>query len=322
VKICHLYYEQNCSEEDIARTLSLSRSKVSRSLNQARQMGIVKISIIPPPGFFPALEQALEREFDLREAVVVETSSPDTANIISKDLGIASAHYLRQTIREGDIIGISWGRTLNAMIASLQYQKSMDNQVVQILGGLGEPTAEVHATGLCRRMANALNCDFTLLPASGIVSSPQIKEALTLDRFVQNALQMFSRLNVAYVGIGSPSPESFVFKDGAIMSESDLDELREWSAAGDIALRYYNQRGEAIQSNFDERVIGITLDELKQVNRVVGVAGGADKVGAIRGALLGKLINVLITDKYTAEALLAGRLNDEQLERQKNLEPR
>jgi DNA-binding transcriptional regulator LsrR (DeoR family) len=201
---------------------------------------------------------------------------------------------------------------LNALVASLQYQRPMRNHVVQVIGGMGEPTSEVHATDLCRRMANALNCDLTLLPAPGIVSSRQVKEALVQDRFVQNALKMFARLDVVYAGIGAPTPESIVVQDGTIMREGELEELRERGAVGDIALRYYNQSGEPVLSNLDERVIGISLEELKQIDRVVGVSGGAAKVDAIRGALLGKHINVLITDKFTAKALLATRSSSEQ----------
>jgi DNA-binding transcriptional regulator LsrR (DeoR family) len=304
VKISHMYHEQGNSEDQIARSLHLSRSKVSRLLKQARQLGIVKISVIPPPGFFPKLEEDLERKYSLKEALVVDVADPDSPNSVAKELGVVAARHLQQTLNEGEIIGISWGTTLNAMIAALQYQKPMSNHVVQIIGGLGEPTSEIHATDLCRRMASALNSDLTLLPSPGIVSSRQVRDALLGDRFIQNALRLYSKLGVAYVGIGAPTPDSVVIRDGAIMSQAELDRLLVLGAVGDIALRYYDRNGQPICGELDERVIGITLEELKNIDRVVGVAGGVEKLQAIRGALLGKNVNVLITDQHTAMELL------------------
>jgi DNA-binding transcriptional regulator LsrR (DeoR family) len=304
VKISQMYYEKGYSEDQIADSLRLSRSKISRLLKQARQQGIVKITVITPPGFFPELEHGLERTYGLKEAQVVEVADYNSPNSVAKELGAAAARHLQQRLNEGEIIGISWGTTLHAMVSALQLQRTMYNQVVQIVGGLGEPTWEIHATDLCRRMASALSCELTLLPAPGVVPNLQVREALVQDRFTQNALALYSKLDLAYVGIGAPTVESVVMRDGTIMNAAELEEVVRLGAVGDIALRYFDQVGLPVCSELDRRVIGITLEELKKVDRVVGVAGGRDKLAAIRGALLGKNINVLITDQHTAKELL------------------
>jgi DNA-binding transcriptional regulator LsrR (DeoR family) len=108
---------------------------------------------------------------------------------------------------------------------------------------------------------------------------------------------------MAYVGIGAPC-RSVVIRDGNIMSQAELEGLLKLGAVGDIALRYFDQDGRPICGELDERVIGITLEELKKIEWVVGVAGGVEKLQAIRGALLGKNVNVLITDQHTAMELL------------------
>ena len=94
-------------------------------------------------------------------------------------------------------------------------------------------------------------------------------------------------------------------KDSSIMSQAEMDSLLAEGAAGDIVLRFFDVCGKKVASELDERVIGITLEELKNVNRVVGVSGGQGKQNAIRGALLGKFINVLITDNLTAGHLVS-----------------
>jgi len=303
-KVSKLYYEQGLTELELADKLCLSRSKVSRLLQQARDEGLVRITILSPPGIYSDLEYQLESKFKLKEVMVIETSEAASQETVSKEIGVAAASYLQRTLRDGDIIGISWGTTLNAMIASLQPHSPQDVHVVQIIGGLGPPEAEVHATDLCRRMARLLNGKLTLLPAPGIVDSQQVKKAFLSDSHVQKAFDLFPQINVAYVGIGAPTPTSVVMRDGSIMSHGELDDLLNKGAIGDIALRFFDAYGQPIHSELDDRVIGITLKQLKQIERVVGVAGGPQKEAVIRGALLGGLVDVLITDHVTAMRLL------------------
>jgi DNA-binding transcriptional regulator LsrR (DeoR family) len=115
----------------------------------------------------------------------------------------------------------------------------------------------------------------------------------------------FDRLTVALVGIGALHPSRLLGESGNVFAEMELDELDRLGAVGDICLRFFDVAGAPLPSRFGERVIGLSLEQLRRVPRAVGVAGGAEKVDAIRGALEGRLINVLITDHFTAERLLA-----------------
>lgn len=304
-KVSRLYYESNLTEREIAHRLQLSRPKVSRLLKQARAEGIVQIGVLSPPGVYPDLEDRLERRFELQEAIVVEASDVASQEGVSREVGAAAARHLQETLGGTSTVGLSWGRTLQAMVASLRPQRRESAHVVQIIGGLGEPTAESHATGLCRRIASILNCRLTLLPAPGIMSSRQSKEALLSDSHVQAALKLIAHIDVAYVGIGVAAPSSVLMRDGSIISGDELATLTAQGAVGDIALRFFDGSGRPIRSDVDERVIGVSLEQLKQIPRVVGVAGGPQKEAVIRGALLGGYVDVLITDQGTAERLLA-----------------
>lgn len=304
-KVSRLYYEQELSEAEIANRLHLSRPKVSRLLKEARKAGIVQIHITPPPGIYTELENELEQRFGLREAIVVDVGEPYYDESVTRSLGAVAARHLQETLRVGDTIGVSWGSTLNAMVAAIRPQRSTNTRVVQLIGGLGHPTAEVHASELCRRMANALQAELIPLPVPGIMHSVQAKEAVLSDSHIQRALSLFEKVNVAYVGIGSPTPDSVMMRDGTIMSPEDLAELQEQGAVGDIALRFFDAQGRPVQSDLNERVIGIQLDQLQKIQRVVGVSGGLKKFDAVRGALLGKFVNILITDRKLAEALLS-----------------
>jgi DNA-binding transcriptional regulator LsrR (DeoR family) len=233
---------------------------------------------------------------------------PDQQEMVARALGVAAAGYLQRAVREGDVIGISWGHALNAMVSAVQSQPTRGTHVVQLIGGLGPPEAEVHATSLSRKLAQQLGSKLTLIAAPGIVDSRKVKRAILSDSHVRTAMELFSKMRMAFVGIGAPTPDSLVVRDGTIMSESRLEDLRRKGAVGDIALRYFDVQGAPIHSDLDERVIGITLEQLRRTPLVVGVAGGPLKDEAVRGALSGKLVDVLITDHALAQRLLeAGR---------------
>jgi DNA-binding transcriptional regulator LsrR (DeoR family) len=303
-KVSRLYYEQQLSEAEIAGRLHLSRSKVSRLLKEARRVGIVQIVIVPPPGIHTSLETELEQTFELQEAIVVEAGEPYHPDLVARTLGVAAARHLQESLQSSEVIGVSWGKTLSWMVSAIRPQPTPLAKIVQIIGGLGQPTANVHATDLSRRLASALGCELTLLPAPGIMDSRQSKNAVLSDSHVQEALNLFTDITVAYVGIGAPTLDSVLLRDGSIITQAEIDQLIAMGAVGDIALRFFDAQGNPLRSELDERVIGISLGELRRAGRVVGVAGGPDKLAAVRGALLGGHIDVLITDQHMARALM------------------
>jgi len=303
-KVSKLYYEEEMRQDEIVARLNLSRSKVSRLLQQARDEGIVRITVLEPSGIYADLETKLEKRYRLQEVVVVEAHQPESQAVVTREIGVAAAGYLARTIQPDDIIGISWGSTLNEMVENLEPLNLPDVHVVQIIGGLGRPESEMHATDLCRRLSRRLNCKMTLLPAPGIVDDQNTRAVFLSDSHVQRAMKLFPQVRVAYLGIGSPSPASVVMRDGSIITQSELDDLLNKGAVGDIALRYFDAYGQPVTSELDQRVIGMELAELTKVDRVVGVTGGPQKTSAILGALRGHLIDVLITDHVTATYLL------------------
>ena len=304
VKVSRFYYEDGLNQDAITARLGLSRSKVSRLMAQARETGVVQINVVAPPGLFLDVESQLEERFGLQEALVVEAQPGDSQNLVSRSIGSAAAGYLVRAIGPRSTIGMCWGSTLRYMAAGLTPQRYPNAQVVQIIGGLGQPDAEVHATELCRGVSRSLGCRLTLLPVPGIVADQRTREALLSDVHVQRAIGALDELDIAFVGIGAPTPNSVTMRDGSIISRSELDGLLRKGAVGDIALRYYGADGQCIESDINDRIIGISLEQLEKAPKVVGVSGGPDKLSAIRAALRGQLINVLITDSVTAEKLL------------------
>ncbi len=304
-RVARLYYEGGMKQPEIAQRLQLSQPKVSRLLKQAIDRDIVRITVRVPVGVHAELEEALESQYGLLEAVVVDTSALDEAQLM-RDLGQAAAFHLESTIRAGDVIGISsWSATLLATVNAMRPVTGTGNiRVVQILGGVGSPAAEVHATELTRRLADVLGGEPILLPVPGVVGSAAAREVLEKDEHVQRVLSLFPRITVALVGIGAVQPSPLLARSGNIFSDDELSRVTRGRGVGDVCLRFFDERGRPTSSALDERVIGLTLDQLKQVPRSIAVAGGERKATAIKGALTGRLVSHLVTDRATAVRLL------------------
>jgi DNA-binding transcriptional regulator LsrR (DeoR family) len=312
VKIAQLHFEDDLTQHQIAERLRLSRPKVQRLLQQAREEGIVQIGIRPIMGIFSDREKAIEDRYGLREAVVVTTSDYDNHATVAREVGAAAAGYLLRVIRSKDQIVISWGESLVGMVNAVSYGPRVNVEgvkVIQGLGGLGDPNHEAHGAELTRHLAKALNAEAVLLPAPGVAGSRSARDALLEDRYVAQALEEARGASLAVVGLGAPRPDSILVQEGRIVRWPELEALMKAGAVGDVSLRYFDAQGQAVPSELDERVIGLTLKEVRQIGHVVGVAGGSAKLKAIRGALEGKLIDVLVTDHVTAQNLLDKETN-------------
>ena len=315
-KVARMYYRDGLRQVQITERLNIHQSTVSRLLKRAEKEGIVRVTLTMPSGLHPELEDALQSAYRLREAIVVDTG--DQEDLIARDLGAAAAFYLETTLKPRDVIGISsWSAALLAMVEAIHPgPRAGGAQVVQILGGIGSPSAELHATQLTRRLANLLGAVATLLPAPGAVGSADARRVMLKDRYVQEALALFKTITIALVGIGAVTPSKMLAASGNVFSAKELKSLSDRGAVGDICLRFFDANGVPVITPLNERVIAIELSDLKQVERVVGIAGGRRKFDAIRGALRGRRINVLITDKGTAERLVRSASADGRLSRQ------
>ena len=307
-RVARLYHEQGMRQAEIAESLHLSQPTVSRLLKRAEKEKIVRVIVNVPQGVYPELEEALVETYGLRDAVVADCVRDDDDESVQRDVGRAAAYYLETTLDEGECIGVSsWSGTILAMVDVMgQIPRPIGARVIQILGGAGEPQAKVHAAYLASRLGELVRGEVTFLPAPGLVDSADVRQVLLNDSSIREVIESFEEITLALVGIGTVEPSPLLASSGNIFSNEELDRLRENGAVGDILYRFFDAEGNPVQTPLADRVTGMNLEQLQQVERVVGVAGGARKVAAIRGALEGGLINTLITDRFTAERLVQG----------------
>lgn len=301
-KVARAYYEKGMTQQSIANRYGISRSKVSRLLARAQREQIVQIKIIAPEDPFTDLEHQLEEEYGIDEIIIVQQTG-NTQDWIQQ-AGKVAADYLTSILQGIETIGLTWGRSLLSLVNNLNIQNYTDLKVVQMLGGLGEPQAEFHGADLTRRMAQSFGIRPWLIHSTGIVKNKEICNELKNDIQVCDTLKLAAEATIAVVGIGLFDENAQITRKQTIISKDDYLILKEKGAVGDISLRFFNKEGQYIHTHLDDRIVGLTTDEIKQIPRVIGIAGGTEKFETLHAVLKGKLVHALITDNNTAEKLI------------------
>ena len=305
MKIATLYYLEGRKQSDIAQLLSLSQSFISRALTRCQKEGVVKISVVQPSNIFLNLEKGIEERYGIKQAIVVDTEDDASDHTIKRAIGSAAAHYLETRLRPKDFIGVSsWSSTIRAMVDEVHAQNLKASGVIQLLGGVG-PNGNVQATILTQTLAQHLNCEAWLLPSQSIEGSVEEKKRLVASQDVADVIARFDDVDIAIVGIGILEPSQLLKTSGKYYHEDMLQVLADRGAVGDICLHYYDKHGQPVLQDDEDPVIGMALDKIKKCPNVVALAGGKDKVAAIKGAMQGGYIDVLITDFPTARMLIA-----------------
>jgi DNA-binding transcriptional regulator LsrR (DeoR family) len=304
-KVARLYHERGMVQPEIARQLHISQPRVSRLLRQAVDLGIVRTTVVTPRGVHAAIEDTVEQRYALIDVVVTDASGSDDGPGLARALGHAAAEYLEPTLIGGDRIGISsWSTTLSAMVEAMRPKTSQQaDRVVQILGGIGNAAAQAQATRTTARLAQLTGATAVYLPAPGLVNSPEMRAVFLGEPEFEAAMRACEDLSVVLLGIGSLDPSPLLVQSGNAIASQEQEQLRSLGAVGDISMHFFDDSGESVISALDDRILGISAGALRAVGRRVGVAGGTRKYTAIRAALRGGWVNVLVTDLETAERL-------------------
>ena len=305
-KVAYLYYMQRKKQSDIAKQLDISQATVSRVLKRAEEDGIVRISVNVPTGVYTQLESDLCARYGLKAAIIVHCED-ETDEAVFDHIGSAAAYYVETTISQNEVVGLSsWSSSLLAMVNAMHpLVKATNAKVVQSLGGVGNPSAKIYASRLTEQFSNLVQGEAIYLPAPGVASSVQMRDELMINPFVQQAVEQFDHITLALVGIGSVEPSKLLMSSGNVFTPEELTMLQERGAVGDIFLRFFDAQGQPVITPLNDRVISMQLEQLKRMKRSVGIAGGPRKLNAIRGAINGGWINVLITDHLTAYRLMS-----------------
>ena len=300
VNVAELYYQEGLHQAEIAKRLSVSRSTISRALQEARTSGIVEITIHSDRVKVQQLEFALQEAFALKEVRVLqaESGAEDTID----ELGRLAAQYLSRQIRDGMILGVSYGRSVAATIRHLKPESPKDVMVIQLIGALGAKNPLIEGADLSRQLAIKYGGSYRYLYAPLLVEDKRTRDLLLEEPLVHDVLAIGKQANLALFGIGALEADfSNLWSD--YLSPKALDTLRVKGAVGHLCAEFFDARGNVLDVTPNERSVSIGLRSLHEIQTVVAVAGGLQKSRAILGALRGGYIDVLITDEAAAGAI-------------------
>jgi deoxyribonucleoside regulator len=304
IEVARAYYLHNQTQSEIARSLGISRSMVSRELTMAREMGIVEIHIKDPRQTLTTHEQHMLRLFPHLLDVVVAPTFSEEPNAVRAMIGRFAANYLTVHLKPQQRLVLGCGRTLRAVVDALPRQPVRGIEIVQAMGNIGHEAHGIDYNEIARQAADAFSGRVYYVSAPAILGkrAGKARDFVEANPVLSRALNLARQADVMAVGLGSLESDQLYAQAGLIDAD-ELDHLR-GSAVGDICGRFFDRDGNEVIAPFADRTIGIELSDLRRAPVSIGIAGGVDKVEPLSGALRGEYINVLITDELTAQRLM------------------
>ncbi len=313
VQCLELYYRQGRSQKDIAAALGVSAATVSRLLKRAMDEGFVRVELDLPR--IQELETGLTERFGLRDAVVVTAGGRGD---VREALGVAAARYFEKAADHGRQVGLSCGSTLYQTVRALRERRLRDLALYPLSGESTLRLVDISPNTLVGMMAAKYRPHVTAyaLPVQHLLSLRDIereRRRLLRDAEVQKIYEAAQNVDIALVGIGQIAEQTPGFCSLAETYGVSVRRLRELGVVGEINYQPFDADGRLVDRPelrvLMRRMLAVTGERLQALSRredrhVVAVAGGRAKVEAIRGALRGRFVNVLVTDEDVAAALL------------------
>lgn len=311
IKVAELYYRDGLSQQEIAQKLHTSRTSISRALIQARNEGYVQIRIQYPEQSNLGLERELEEKYGLTEALIAVPAYDQSSD---QEVAFQAVDYTLRVLKKNMVLGMTWGRAMHGFVEQLAQDerlRSLSFRNVKIVPFLGTPgvtqldswDATTYSNTLATKVGNLLHCASYNLSAPMYVDGEKEKELIEGIDEISKVLHMAETADMALIGIGSMQKDSSIIKAG-IRTEEEYKELIQRGAVGEIVGRIYDEKGQTVDEDLRRKMIGISLDKIAKIPVRIGISYGKDKVEAIKGAIAGGLVNVLVTDVPTAELLL------------------
>jgi lsr operon transcriptional repressor len=303
-KAARLHYEFGLTHREISEMLGISRVKVTRLLGQAREIGMVQITVNSDASPYALLETQLVGRFALDEAVVVPGFDDEARR--RSALARGAAGYLQRVLRDGMTVTIGLSRTLALVPDFIVAPARVDATFVPLGGGLSRTEHAVNAHESTERLALLFGGHAEHLHAPAVMGSRDVALALRREPTISRALGEAAKADLALVGIGGIQTATVTLLASGDLTREQLSELRAAGAVGDIGARFFDRQGRPVAHELNDRLIGLTLEEIARIGVRVAAVAGSEKHTALVAALRAGLPTVLVTDATMARRLLEG----------------
>lgn len=292
-KVAWYYYIEGLTQQAIAEKLGIPRIKVVKILEQARSYGIVQFNFWPNHTKRMQLEQEMIDKYNLEDILIIPTPSSQTQ--INESIARAASMYIFNRLPNDGYINIGYGDTPGKVLNNLASMSEKALTCISLTGGVNYYLPDIRST--------IFNAKLHLIPAPLVISTEEIARSIKQENSIQTINRMIKFSELSVVGIGAMNQDATILKSN-ILSKDDFTMLERQGAVGDLLCHFINADGQTVDTTIDKRLISTPLSELKGLSNVIGVAGGLEKVKAIKAVLSGHYIDILITDESTAQELV------------------
>ena len=298
-----LYFVGGMTQGEIAKRLDVASTKAHRLIARATRQGLVRVFVDAAVSECVALEEALTARYGLRHCRI----APDLGEgpLPLRALGLAGASYLRNALdrRIHACIGIGHGRTLSAAVKALPSMQCREVSFVSLLGGLTRKLA-ANPYDVIHNLAEKTGAEAYLLPVPLFAKSTADKEVLLAQAGVRGVFAMSRAASLLLVGVGEVDGHAHLSETGMV-TEDEIADLRAGGAIGEMLGHYFDAEGRTVPAGLAGRAMSPTVEELRN-RMIVAIAGGVEKVEALRAVLHSGLLKGLVTDEVTGRGLVAG----------------
>lgn len=304
-----LYYKEGLTQNEIAKRMGISRATVVNYLRLARENNIVDIRINGTSFSSSKLSKDLKEKFQLSDAYVADFTSHDGEGVgnrienLNRHVARVGAAALFEILKPDDVLGVAWGGTIHFLSEEIPRGGIAGLTVCQMIGSMKTPLLSAAET-CAIRISSRLGADCNTLHAPAVLSSAELAAALRLEPVIKSQLEKFSEFTRTVFSVGNCDANTHIVQS-AIVTQEEFSWYKSRGAVGVLCGRFIDEHGDHIVGAMDDRMIGISLDELRQLNSGVLVAGGPEKLLAIRATLTGGYVSHLVVDDSTARQLLA-----------------
>ena len=310
LKVAEMYYVENCTQDEIATELRISKSTASRLLKRGKELGYVRFLI--PDKYSSSLElgEMIRQRCNLTDVIVVPVAFMDEKRFAGDThmrhlVAMEGARYLQRIISDNDVLGVGWGRTMGLLVNYLNPCQRIDIPFISLHGSLEEIDSSLDVEYLVRRITMAFGGHCLTLNSSALRKSREDLDFIMSQESVQKVFEMMNRTTITISSLGPLYPEvtTPLAKTGFLNSES-IKYLKEQGAVCDYMMHFLDKNGCEIESDLAARTLGVSLDVLHQIPCKIIVANGKDKAYGLATLLKASLADTVIIDEILAEELL------------------
>lgn len=297
LEVARLHYEGGLTKVEISEQLGISRFRVARLLDRAREIGVVTITVQDSGELDLDLSRRLSEALGLEKCIVVRSAGEIRET--RDQVGAAAADHLTTHVQEDDVVGFTWGRTVGRVAARID--KLPRTTIIQLTGYV---SGERGASPVERLRRTAESVGGTVLPIFSPMIVPEAQTAKSLARHsaIRSAVKLFDSVTTAVLSVGSWDPVDSQVRE--VLADGDIERLSGRGTVADVAGIMLRADGALADPDFQARCIAISAAQLRKVPHVALVAAGAGKAVAVRAALKAGIGTMVVTDSQLADELL------------------